>query len=131
MGILDESGLEVVGDDLCVGWRYIATDIHVDGNPVKAIVDRHFKKGPFTPIHDKGNRILENLFNLVTENGAQAVIYLHIKFNESQDYDLPDLVRALEGEGIPILVVETEYQTTHLAGIRTRIQAFKESLVGT
>ena len=130
MGILDESGLEVVGDDLCVGWRYIATDIHVDGNPVKAIVDRHFKKGPFTPIHDKGNRILENLFNLVTENRARAVIYLHIKFNESQDYDLPDLVRALEGEGIPILVVETEYQTTHLAGIRTRIQALKESLVG-
>jgi len=130
MDILDESGLEVVGDDLCVGWRYIATDIHMDGDPVETLVDRHFRKGPFTPIYDKGNRIFENLFNLVTENGARAVIYLHIKFNESQDFDLPDLVHTMEGEGIPILVVETEYQTTHLAGTRTRIQAFKEALVG-
>ncbi len=130
MDILDESGLEVVGDDLCVGWRYIATDIHMDGDPVEALVDRHFRKGPFSPIYDKGNRIFENLFNLVTENRALAVIYLHIKFNESQDYDLPDLVHTMEGEGVPILVVETEYQTTHLAGMRTRLQAFKEALVG-
>ncbi|NIQ91205.1 MAG: hypothetical protein GWN33_11310, partial [Gammaproteobacteria bacterium] len=26
MDILDESGLKVVGDDLCVGWRYIDAD---------------------------------------------------------------------------------------------------------
>ncbi len=56
------------------------------------------------------------------------MIYLHIKFNESQDYDLPDLIGNIEREGIPLLVVETEYQTTHLAGLRTRIQAFAESL---
>jgi len=128
MDILDQSGLKVVGDDLCVGWRYIDPDVEANGDPVKAIVDRHFKKGPFTPIYDKGNKIFENLLNLVTRNTAEGVIYLHIKFNESQDYDLPDLIENMEGEGIPIFVVETEYQTTHLAGIRTRIQAFGESL---
>jgi benzoyl-CoA reductase subunit C len=128
MDILDESGLKVVGDDLCVGWRYIDPDIQVNGNPLQAIVDRHFKKGPFTTIHDKGDRIFENLVNLVTRNRAEGVIYLHIKFNESQDFDLPDLVENMEREGVPIFVVETEYQTTHLAGIRTRIQAFGESL---
>ena len=128
MDILDESGLEVVGDDLCVGWRYIDPDIQVNANPLQAIVDRHFKKGPFTTIHDKGDRIFENLVNLVTRNRAKGVIYLHINFNESQDFDLPDLVENMEREGVPIFVVETEYQTTHLAGIRTRIQAFGESL---
>ena len=128
MDILDESGLNVVGDDLCVGWRYIGSDIQVNGNPLNAIVDRHFRKGPFTPIYDKGDKIFENLLNLVTRNRAEGVIYLHIKFNESQDFDLPDLVENMDKEGIPIFVVETEYQTTHLAGIRTRIQAFGESL---
>jgi bcr-type benzoyl-CoA reductase subunit C len=128
MDILDESGLNVVGDDLCVGWRYIDPDVEVHGDPLKAIVDRHFKKGPFTPIYDKGDRIFENLVNLVTRNRAEGVIYLHIKFNESQDYDLPDLAGSMEREGVPLFVVETEYQTTHLAGVRTRIQAFGESL---
>ncbi len=128
MDILDESGLNVVGDDLCVGWRYIDPDIQVNGNPLNVIVDRHFKKGPFTPIYDKGDRIFENLLDLVTRNRAEGVIYLHIKFNESQDFDLPDLVHNMEKEGVPILVVETEYQTTHVVGLRTRIQAFGESL---
>jgi benzoyl-CoA reductase/2-hydroxyglutaryl-CoA dehydratase subunit BcrC/BadD/HgdB len=128
MDILDESGLKVVGDDLCTGWRYIDPDVEANGDPLRAIVDRHFKKGPFTPIYDKGNRIFENLFNLVIRNRAEGVIYLHINFNESQDYDLPDLIDTMEREGVPIFVVETEYQTTHLTGVRTRIQAFGESL---
>jgi len=128
MDILDESGLKVVGDDLCTGWRYIDPDVEANGDPLRAIVDRHFKKGPFTPIYDKGNRIFENLLNLVTRNRAEGVIYLHINFNESQDYDLPDLIDTMEREGVPIFVVETEYQTTHLTGVRTRIQAFGESL---
>jgi len=130
MDILDESGLKVVGDDLCVGWRYIDADIEPNGNPLKALVDRHFERGPFSPIHDNGEKIFENLLNLVSQNRAKAVIYFHIKFNESQDYDLPDLIGNLEREGIPLFVVETEYQTTHLAGVRTRIQAFGESLAG-
>jgi benzoyl-CoA reductase subunit C len=130
MDILDQSGLKVVGDDLCVGWRYMDSDVEVNGDPLDAIVDRHFKKGPFTPIYDKGDRIFENLLSLVRRNRAEGVIYLHIKFNESQDYDLPDLVEKMEREGIPIFVVETEYQTTHIAGVRTRIQAFGESLAG-
>jgi bcr-type benzoyl-CoA reductase subunit C len=128
MDILDESGLKVVGDDLCTGWRYIDPDVEANGDPLRAIVDRHFKKGPFTPIYDKGNRIFENLLNLVTRNRAEGIIYLHINFNESQDYDLPDLIDSMEREGVPIFVVETEYQTTHLTGVRTRIQAFGESL---
>jgi benzoyl-CoA reductase/2-hydroxyglutaryl-CoA dehydratase subunit BcrC/BadD/HgdB len=40
------------------------------------------------------------------------------------------LIEKMEREGIPIFVVETEYQTTHLAGVRTRIQAFAEALTG-
>ena len=128
MDILDESGLKVVGDDLCVGWRCIDPDVEVNGDPLRAIVDRHFKKGPFTPIYEKEDRIFKNLLNLVTQNRAEGVIYLHIKFNESQGYDLPDLIENMEREGVPIFVVETEYQTTHLAGVRTRIQAFGESL---
>jgi benzoyl-CoA reductase/2-hydroxyglutaryl-CoA dehydratase subunit BcrC/BadD/HgdB len=129
MDILDAVGLRVVGDDLCVGWRYIDPDIESNGDPLRAMVDRHFKRGPFTPIYDKGNRIFENLLDLVTHDRAHGVIYLHIKFNESQGYDLPDLTGNIERGGIPLLVVETEYQTTHLAGLRTRIQAFAESLM--
>jgi bcr-type benzoyl-CoA reductase subunit C len=130
MTILDELGIDVVGDDLCTGTRYIATDVSTDRDPVEALVERHFNKGPFSPIHDQGNRILDNLVDLVRQYRADGVLYLHLKFFESQDYDLPDLKRGIRDTGIPMFVLDTEHQTTHLAQMKTRIQAFAESLSG-
>jgi bcr-type benzoyl-CoA reductase subunit C len=130
MSILDELGIDVVGDDLCTGTRYIAHDVSTEGDPVNALVERHFKKGPFSPIHDGGNLAQENLMDLVREHRADGILYLHLKFFESQDYDLPDLKRVIEQESVPIHVLDTEYQTTHLAQMKTRIQAFAESIIG-
>lgn len=130
MTILDELGINVVGDDLCTGTRYIESDVTTGDDPVEALVDRHFNKGPFSPIHDRSNRILDNLLDLVQRYRADGVLYLHLKFFESQDYDLPDLKRAVKQEAVPIYVLDTEYQTTHLAQMKTRVQAFAESLPG-
>jgi len=128
MTILDELGINVVADDLCTGTRYIANDVPTDGRAVESLVERHFHKGPFSPIHDQGNRVLENLLELVQRYKADGILYLHLKFFESQDYDLPDLKQAIEEEGVPMYVLDTEYQTTHLTQMKTRIQAFAESL---
>jgi len=128
LSILNESGAIIAGDDLCVGSRYIEADAESHGEPIQALVERHFKKGPFSPIHDEGDKIFYNLIRLVRENQADGILYLHIKFNESQDYDLPDLKKGMQREGIPMLVLDIEYQTTHLAQMKTRIQAFLESL---
>ena len=130
MTILDELGINVVGDDLCTGTRYIESDVATKGDSVDALVERHFNKGPFSPIHDRGDRILNNLLDLVHRYRADAILYLHLKFFESQDYDLPDLKRGIEEEGVPMYVLDTEYQTTHLAQMKTRVQAFAESLRG-
>lgn len=56
LSILDESGALVVGDDLCEGTRYIEADVPVEGHPLDALVERHFKKGPFSPSMTKGRR---------------------------------------------------------------------------
>jgi bcr-type benzoyl-CoA reductase subunit C len=128
LSILDESGALIVGDDLCEGTRYIEADVPVAGHPLDALVERHFRKGPYSPIHDEGDKILNNLLRLTRERKADGILFIHIKFNESQDYDLPDLRKALDREGIPMLVLDTEFQTTHLAQTKTRIQAFLESL---
>ncbi len=130
MTILDELGINVVGDDLCTGTRYIENDVTIEGDPIEALVERHFNKGPFSPIHDQKNQILDNLVDLVRRYGADGVLYFHLKFFESQDYDLPDLKQGMEQEGVPMYVLDTEFQTTHLAQMKTRIQAFAESLRG-
>ncbi|RLA88495.1 MAG: hypothetical protein DRG20_06035 [Deltaproteobacteria bacterium] len=125
---MDNGKINVVSDDLCTGSRYIEVETKKEGTPIEAIADAYLKKGPFSPIHDEGNKMFYNLKNRVEKYGAKGIIYVHIKYCESQDYDFPDLRRNLKAQGIKVLEVETEYQTTHMGQTKTRIQAFVEAL---
>jgi benzoyl-CoA reductase/2-hydroxyglutaryl-CoA dehydratase subunit BcrC/BadD/HgdB len=128
--LFDEAKLNVVGDTLLVGTRYIQGIVPANGNPIDALTERHFKRGFFSPIHDNVYKNFEEVKALYKETKAKAVIYIHIEFCESQEYDLPDLKRMIKNEGILMHTLDTEYQTLSLSHVRTRLQAFFESLKG-
>jgi len=128
--LFDEAKLNIVGDTLLVGTRYIQGIVPTNGNPVDALTERHFKRGFFSPIHDNVYKNFEEVKTLYKETKAKAVIYIHIEFCESQEYDLPDLKRMIKNEGILMHTLDTEYQTLSLSHVRTRLQAFFESLKG-
>jgi len=126
--LFDELKLNVVGDTLVTGTRYLQGTVAENGSPVEALTDRHFRRGFYSPIHDEAFRNFEEVKALYHRTRAKAVIYVHIEFCESQEYDLPDLKKMIKREGIPIHVLDTEYQTTSLSSVRTRLQAFFESM---
>ena len=128
--LFDEIKLNVVGDTLLVGTRYIQGIVPANANPIDALTERHFKRGFFTPIHDDVYKNFEEVKALYKATGAKAIIYIHIEFCESQEYDLPDLKSMIKKEGIPMHTLDTEYQTLSLSHVRTRLQAFFESLEG-
>lgn len=130
LDLFDEIKLNVVADNLLVGSRYLLGTVDLDSDPLERLTERHFKRGFFSPIHGNVFAEFEELKRLYYEKKAKAIIYVHIEFCESQEYDLPDLKRLLKDEGIPLHVIETEYQTTSLSHVRTRLQAFFESLKG-
>lgn len=129
-GLFDEIKLNIVADTLVTGSRYLDGIVPEDGNPIDALADRHMNRNFFSPIHDNVYRNFEEIKALYNENNAKAVIYIHIEFCESQEYDLPDLKKMIRKEGIPMHVLDTEYQTLSLSHLRTRLQAFFESLKG-
>ncbi|HOJ71995.1 MAG TPA: 2-hydroxyacyl-CoA dehydratase family protein [Syntrophorhabdaceae bacterium] len=128
--LFDEIKLNIVADTLVTGSRYLDGVVPEDGNPIDALADRHMNRKFFSPIHDNVYRNFEEIKALYKENNAKAVIYIHIEFCESQEYDLPDLKKMIRKEGIPMHVLDTEYQTLSLSHLRTRLQAFFESLKG-
>jgi benzoyl-CoA reductase/2-hydroxyglutaryl-CoA dehydratase subunit BcrC/BadD/HgdB len=128
--LFDEIKLNVVGDTLIDGNRYLQGVVPAGGNPVDALTERHFRRGFYSPIHDDVYRNFEETKALFKATNAQAIIYVHIEFCESQEYDLPDLKKMIKKEGMPIHVLDTEYQTLSLSHVRTRLQAFFESLKG-
>ena len=127
--MIDEVGGTIVGDNLCTASRYIYHDVEVGTDPAEALADRHIRKPNFTPINSDVETIYTDLLDLYRGGGAEAIFYIHIKYCESQDYDLPDIKVKMREEDIPFLELETEYQTTHLSQMKTRLQAFCESVI--
>ena len=128
--LFDEIKLNVVADTLITGSRYLQGVIGNGLSPMDALAERHFKRGFYSPIHDdvyKGFKELKALCDLYK---PEAIIYIHIEFCESEEYDMPDLKSMVRKEGIPMHILNTEYQTLSLSHVRTRLQAFFESLKG-
>jgi benzoyl-CoA reductase/2-hydroxyglutaryl-CoA dehydratase subunit BcrC/BadD/HgdB len=128
--MIDEVKGTIVGDNLCTASRYIYHDCEEGTDPAEALADRHMRKPNFSPINGPVEEIYTDLLNLYLEKKAEAIFYCHIKYCESQDYDLPDIKVKMREKGITFLELETEYQTTHLSQMKTRLQAFYESVIG-
>lgn len=126
--LFDEIRLNVVADTLVTGSRYLEGIVDEDKEPVEALTARHFKRGFYSPIHDDVFKNAETLAELYRKHGAKAMVYVHIEFCESEEYDLPDLKAQMRKKGIPFHTLVTEYQTLSLSAARTRLQAFFESL---
>jgi benzoyl-CoA reductase/2-hydroxyglutaryl-CoA dehydratase subunit BcrC/BadD/HgdB len=128
--LIDEVKGNIVADNLCTASRYIYHDVEEGPDPAETLADRHLRKPLFSPINADPERIYADLVELYRAAGAEAIFYCHIKYCESQDYDLPDIKARIREQGIPFLELETDYQTTHLSQMRTRVQAFCESVIG-
>lgn len=128
--LFDEIKINIAGDSLITGTRYLQGIVPDNGGAIEALTERHFKRGFFSPIHDDVFKNFEEVKALYKATNAKAIVYVHIEFCESEEYDLPDLKNMIRKEGIPMHVVDTEYQTTSLSHVRTRLQAFFESLKG-
>ena len=128
--MIDQVKGNIVADNLCVASRYIYHDVEIGPDPAEALADRHLKKPLFSPINADPERIAADLVELYRQAKAEAIFYCHIKYCESQAYDLPDIKTRMRAEGIPFLELETEYQTARSSQIRTRLEAFRESVIG-
>lgn len=128
--LFDEIKINIAGDSLITGSRYLQGMVLDNGGPIDALTARHFKRGFYSPIHDDVLKNFEEVKALYKATNAKAIVYVHIEFCESEEYDLPDLKNMIRKEGIPMHTVDTEYQTTSLSHLRTRLQAFFESLKG-
>lgn len=128
--LFDEIKLNVVADTFVTGSRNLQGTVDENKDPIEAMTERHFRRGFFSPIHDDVFKNVEALKTLYRQSKAKAIVYVHIEFCESEEYDVPDLKVAMKKEGIPFHELVTEYQTLSLSHVRTRLHAFFESLQG-
>ncbi len=125
---LEESGGQVIWDDLCTGTRYFEGEIEETGDPIKAIADRYLTRMVCPAKHLTMTARGEGLVRLVKEKKAAGVIFMFLKFCDPHSFDYPYLKQFLDDAGIPNILLEVEEQLPSDAQLKTRFETFVDMI---
>jgi len=129
--LLAELGAEVVDDDLCCGHRYFDAFADENVSPEEALARRMWQRVNCPAKHQCLEDRVEHLLRQVGDSGAKGVVFFLQSFCEPHLFDIPYLRNRLQEElGVPSLVLESELQSFSRGQLRTRLQAFLETIRG-
>lgn len=127
--IIENSGAIIAADDLCYGTRYFSGLTSREDDPLTALAKRYLQKVSCPCRHPVTGR-LEAMKKQIAEASINGVIFVLQKFCATHFADQPFFKDELEKAGIPSLVLEVENTPTGMEAVRTRIQAFIETIHG-
>lgn len=130
MELLLELGADARDDDLCCGHRYIQGLVEEGSPPEEAIARRLWERVNCPAKHQCREDHAQFLMRRVEESGARGVVFFLQSFCEPHLFDIPYLRGLLQEREVPSLVLETELQSFSKGQLRTRLQAFIETIQG-
>jgi benzoyl-CoA reductase/2-hydroxyglutaryl-CoA dehydratase subunit BcrC/BadD/HgdB len=127
--LIESQGGLVVADRFCTGSIPGLMPVETNGRgPVRALAEHAFRKTLCPRMMEDFDRRLQAVIDIVREYRADGVIIEIIKFCDLWGVDSMPLVAALRDNGIPVLKLEREYRLGGEGQLRTRVQAFLESM---
>ena len=131
--LVEEAGALVVVDRFCFGSKPGREEIHLDPDlPVLESIARHYLTTSQCPRYMQREKV-EGRWQLVRdlceEYHAQGVLYEQLKFCEYWGYERALASHVITHDyGIPSVAVDRQNATGGNGQLRTRVQAFVESL---
>lgn len=127
--LLEATGAGVVHDAYCCGLRdqLDLVDESAD-DPFLAIARRYLDRLSCPRMYGDYPRRLETIARMAREGAVDGVILQQMKFCETWGIDGNVLLQDLRERGVPVLRLERDYRLAGVGQIRTRVQAFLESL---
>jgi benzoyl-CoA reductase subunit C len=122
---VEESGGNVVVDDIDIGSRYYFSAVDENAEPLRALAERYLRKVPCPCKHPAETRFY-HILKLAKDYRVKGVILLTQKYCDTHLYDRPWLESSLKDNGIPVLIVD--HSDTGWTGgkFKTMVQAFIE-----
>lgn len=134
--LIESSGLNIVIEDTAIGTRPYWHDIRDTKDPLLGIAE-HYLKEVLCPrtFRDSGKNYEQDsemrfsyLKDFAKHWKVDGVFANIIRNCDVHGYEVPVIKDYLNGLGIPVLVIEQDYSTTSLQSLRTRFQAFAETI---
>lgn len=131
--LIESCGAMVVADRYCYGSFPSREQIEIrDGESAFDAITRHYLETTLCPRFMSGNKIDQRhneLSRLYKEFNADGIIVENMKFCEFWSYEKVLAAQIFGNElGVPACTIEKEYAIGSVGQLRTRFQAFVESL---
>jgi len=126
--VIESQGAHVAGDLLCFGSRGMGQSVDPEGDPLERLARAYLHQIPCARMMAEFPRRYQALLDLYKEVRAQGIIFQRIKFCQIWSTEVHNLLHRFETEPLPMLVLDREYGMVSTGQIKTRVQAFLESL---
>ncbi len=128
---VEGSGGAIINEESCIGHRYYKDNVDLDSvkseeDLMKQLMQRYSAVdcACFTPNTPRIDKILK----MYEDRCADGVIYYTLSFCHTYNVESHLVTEALEAAGIPCLVIESDYSPEDAGQIKTRVEAFLESI---
>ncbi|MDD5225429.1 MAG: 2-hydroxyacyl-CoA dehydratase family protein [bacterium] len=125
---IEEQGGLVVADDACFAVRSFWDLVPENGDPWKSILRRYLFHVPCARMVGALDDRTAFLTSLVKDFRADGIIFQRMKFCDIWAGESHNILWRMKKAGIPILVLDREYQVPASGQVQTRVQAFLESM---
>ena len=128
--IIEESGGIIVSDDICTGskgfWDPIVVPHWTMEDMLLSLADRYLMNtcACFTP----NTARLIRLKGFIKDFDVQGVFYHILQACHVYGVEVRRIEKALKSQGIPMLTIETDYSQEDIGQLKTRIEAFIETI---
>jgi len=129
LNLIEEAGGVVVVEEFAEGIRPYWESVSPNGDLMKALGDCYFWRRVPPAWFRPGVERLEFLVKLAKEFNVAGVIWYQLMYRESyklESYYFPNILK--EQTGLPMLTVESDYDTFEIGPLRTRIETFMETI---
>ena len=128
--VVESAGAVIVGEESCIGTRNTRDLVDESGDTLDAMLDaladRYMKIdcACFTPNTERQDNVAE----LAESMKADGVLHYSLLFCQPYSHEALKVDKTLQAKGIPMLNVETDYSMEDVEQLKTRIEAFVETL---
>ena len=126
--IIEELGGLVVTDLMCFGLRGFCDLVDEDSGPVAALAKRYIQRSISCPRMIDYQRRLDFMKDLVQEFKVDGIIVARMKYCDNWACDGAMIKHQAQEDGLPCLILEREHLMRAVGQMRTRVQAFLETI---
>ena len=130
--VIEAQGGLVVTDSLCFGSRMIWRDVdqNID-DPLTALAQYYVADRPSCArMYTRYGERVKFIKNMIKDFNVNGVIFVRLTFCELWGFEQYSLANEFKEWNIPLLCMDREYTLSGVGQLRTRVQAFLETLEG-